>query len=89
MIKKLLLASCIVMGAQAHVPRFPLEDQVVDLYLEVEPQVNRIYIQKLSQEYMIWAHSVEDEVSCKADVVYIMRMSNMMGEIMLAYHYGL
>jgi len=88
MIKKLLLAVCIVTGAQAHIPKFPLEQQIADLYLAVNPDVNRIYMQKLEEEFMKWLLSVKDDIRTKEDSIYIRRLSDMYAGIYIGYHFG-
>lgn len=88
MIKKILLSLCIVMGAQAHIPAFPLEAELGRLYLDVEVEANRIYMQKLAVEYIEWMAMVADDVSTKQDVIYMSRLAHMFNEVSISYQFG-
>ena len=88
MIKKLLLSLCIVMGAQAHVPAFPLEAELTRLYFDVDIDANRIYMQKLAAEYVAWCSMVSDCIETKQDTMYITRIAHMFGEVIISYEYG-
>ena len=88
MIKKLLLSLCIVMGAQAHVPAFPLEAELGRLYLDVEVEANPIYMQKLALEYLCWMDMISDCIETKQDVIYVTRLAHLFGEVSISYYYG-
>ena len=88
MIKYALILLSLTMGAQAHVPRFPLEEQLSRLYLDVEVDANRIYMQKLGMEYVEWVHAVNDCIETREDATYLCRISHMFGEVFISYQYG-
>ncbi len=95
--KKLLLSLLLIGSvAQAHVPalcnssiaRFPLEEKLARLYLDVTVEEPRIIMQKLSEEFLAWIAMVKCDVTTKKDSLYLSRMCHMFGEVMVNYRYG-
>jgi len=88
MIKKLFLFLLLSIPCLAHVPRFQFERQVVDIYLSVEPNCNRIYFQKLVTEYLLWLESTIKLDKDNLDREYIERISYIMTKITTTYVNG-
>ena len=89
MIKKLLLALCIVTSAQAHVIPFEHEELLAKLYLQVDMSATpRIVMQQITIDYIDWVNSMCGEASTKEDTIYIARLSHMFGEVVISYQYG-
>lgn len=88
MIKKLFLFLLLSIPCLAHIPRFPLEQQAIELYLDVEPNCNRIYFQKLVYEYLLWLESTVELHKTNVDREYIERISYIMKNLVISYVKG-
>lgn len=89
MIKKILLALAFIAPAlNAELPRFKHEAIIIQMYLDVEPDIGRITMQQIVADYGVWCAQTAQTLSNKTDTVYFMRMTYIFGEVILNYQFG-
>lgn len=86
--KKLLLGLLLLAPATQAFERFEFDHLAAQIYLDVEPICNRMIVQRIYAEYIEWLHTHADNLETKEEAMYVSRLSLIMSELAITYHYG-